>query len=80
LVIAIAFPRYPRETIDIIRFCHARGINVSGITDKLESPLADLSKLLIIIPITFSTIFDSYASAFCLFNMIVTVNIAKRRW
>jgi DNA-binding MurR/RpiR family transcriptional regulator len=72
LVIAIAFPRYPRETIEIIRFCHDRGIKVAGITDKLESPLADLSELLIIIPITFSTIFDSYSSAFCLFNMIVT--------
>jgi DNA-binding MurR/RpiR family transcriptional regulator len=72
MVIAIAFPRYPRETIEIIRFCHARGIKVAGVTDKLESPLADLSKILIIIPITFSTIFDSYSSAFCLFNMIVT--------
>jgi DNA-binding MurR/RpiR family transcriptional regulator len=72
LVIAIAFPRYPRETVEIIRFCHERRIKVAGITDKLESPLADLSKILIIIPITFSTIFDSYSSAFCLFNMIVT--------
>jgi DNA-binding MurR/RpiR family transcriptional regulator len=72
LVIAIAFPRYPRETIEIIRFCHAKGLKVAGITDKLDSPLADFSKILIIIPITFSTIFDSYSSAFCLFNMIVT--------
>lgn len=72
LVIAIAFPRYPRETIELGRFCSTRGITVAGITDKLESPLADLSELLITIPITFSTIFDSYSSAFCLFNMIVT--------
>lgn len=72
LVIAIAFPRYPRATIEIIRFCNARGIKTAGITDKLESPLANLVNLSIIIPITFSTIFDSYSSAFCLFNMIVT--------
>lgn len=72
MVIAIAFPRYPRETIETIRFCNARGIKVAGITDKLESPLADLSNILITIPITFSTIFDSYSSAFCFFNMVVT--------
>ena len=72
LVIAIAFPRYPRETVELVRFCNKRGIKVAGITDKLESPLTDISELSVIIPITFSTIFDSYSSAFCLFNMIVT--------
>jgi len=72
LIVAIAFPRYPRETIDIVRFCNKHGANVLGITDKIDSPLASLSKFYIIVPVTFSTIFDSYSSAFCLFNMIVT--------
>ncbi|UCF85403.1 MAG: SIS domain-containing protein, partial [Desulfobacteraceae bacterium] len=67
-----AFPRYPRETIDIVRFCNKRGASVLGITDKIDSPLASLSEFYILVPVTFSTIFDSYCSAFCLFNMIVT--------
>jgi DNA-binding MurR/RpiR family transcriptional regulator len=80
LVLAIAFPRYPRETIEMIRFCSQQDIFTAGITDKIDSPLADLVDLPIIIPITFSTIFDSYCSAFCLFNMIVTeVGRANKR-
>lgn len=72
LVVAIAFPRYPRETIDLAAFCRQREISLVGITDKVNSPLAELSNYSIVIPITFSTIFDSYCSAFCLFNMVVT--------
>lgn len=72
LVIGIAFPRYPRETIDFIRFCVNREIQTVCITDKMESPLAALCRLSLVIPITFSTIFDSYCSALCLFSMLVT--------
>lgn len=72
LLIAIAFPRYPRETLEIIRFCRKRSGVLYGITDKIDSPLAELTDVSLIIPITFSTIFDSYCSALCLFNMIVT--------
>ena len=72
LIIAIAFPRYPRETIDIVRFCKNRGIPVAGITDKTDSPLAELSDIPLVIPITFSTIHDSFSSVLCTFNMVVT--------
>ncbi|MBW1721842.1 MAG: MurR/RpiR family transcriptional regulator [Deltaproteobacteria bacterium] len=72
LVVAIAFPRYPRETIELVRFCRQRGATIVGITDKINSPLYALSELALIIPVTFSTIFDSYCSAMCLFNMMVT--------
>lgn len=72
LVIAIAFPRYPRETIEIARYCRDRGAHLVAITDKMDSPLAKLSNHALVIPITFSTIFDSYCSVMCLFNMIVT--------
>ncbi|MBC2735884.1 MAG: MurR/RpiR family transcriptional regulator [Desulfobacteraceae bacterium] len=72
LVIAIAFPRYPRETIEIAKFCCRRGATVFGITDRIESPLAEQAHTSLVIPITFSTIFDAYGSAFCLFNMLVT--------
>ncbi|MBW2069936.1 MAG: MurR/RpiR family transcriptional regulator, partial [Deltaproteobacteria bacterium] len=72
LAIALAFPRYPRETIELVEFCQGRDISVVGITDKVDAPLVSLSKLSVVIPITFSTIFDSYCSVLCLFNMMVT--------
>ena len=72
LVVAIAFPRYPRETIEIVKFCCKSKAAVFGITDRIDSPLAELAHASLVIPITFSTIFDTYGSAFCLFNMLVT--------
>lgn len=72
LVVAIAFPRYPRETVELVQFCRERKGTIIGIMDKTDAPLHALSQLALIIPVTFSTIFDSYCSAFCLFNMMVT--------
>lgn len=72
LIIAMAFPRYPRETIEIVRFCKEKNKKVVGITDKIDSPLSKISDVSIVIPITFTTIFDSYSSVMCLFNMIVS--------
>jgi DNA-binding MurR/RpiR family transcriptional regulator len=72
LIVAIAFPRYPRETVDVVRFCKNHGITVAGITDKMDSPLAELADIPLVIPITFSTIHDSFSSVLCIFNMVVT--------
>ncbi len=72
LAVAIAFPRYPRETLELVRFCRDRRVTIVGITDKMDSPLSALAETSLIIPVTFSTIFDSYCSAMCLFNMMVT--------
>ncbi|MFO7665325.1 MAG: MurR/RpiR family transcriptional regulator [Desulfobacterales bacterium] len=72
LIIAMAFPRYPRETIDIVSYCKEKTVRIAGITDKIDSPLSKISDTAVIIPITFTTIFDSYSSVMCLLNMVVT--------
>lgn len=72
LVVGIAFPRYPRETLELVEFSAQQGAVTAGITDNADSPLARLVDLRVIIPITFATIFDSYSSTLCLFNMVVT--------
>lgn len=77
LIVAMAFPRYPRETIEIVHFCREKKRKIAGITDKIDSPLAKLSDTAIVIPITFTTIFDSYCSLICLLNMFVT-DVGKR--
>lgn len=43
LVIAIAFPRYFRETIELARFAKKRGVKLLAITDSPRSPLAALA-------------------------------------
>ena len=72
LVIPIAFPRYPRETIEMARYCRNNGMKTIGISDKIDSPLGEAVSMLLAIPITYSTLFDSYCSAICLFGSIVT--------
>jgi DNA-binding MurR/RpiR family transcriptional regulator len=72
LVVAIAFPRYPIETLNLAAFCRERGVKVIAITDRMDSPLAPLAALSMVVPITFTTIFDSYCSVLCLLNMLVT--------
>jgi len=72
LVVAISFYRYGRETIEMVQFCHDRDISLVAITDDPVSPMAPLAEITIYIPVTHGPIFDSYCSAFCLFNMIAT--------
>lgn len=45
LVIAIAFPRYMRETVELATAAHRRSIPVLSITDNQTSPLARLGTL-----------------------------------
>lgn len=72
LAIILAFPRYPEETIRMARYIRKKGHQILTITDNPESPVIQFSDLSIIVPVSFSTIFDSYLASFCLFNMIVT--------
>ena len=44
LVIAIAFPRYFRDTIELTRFAQSQGASVLAITDGPRSPLAALAR------------------------------------
>lgn len=72
LAIILAFPRYPEETIRMAQYIWKKGHQILTITDNSESPVIPFSDLSIIVPVSFSTIFDSYLASFCLFNMIVT--------
>jgi DNA-binding MurR/RpiR family transcriptional regulator len=45
LVIAIAFPRYVEDTMELARRAAARGAQVLGVTDGPDSPLAPIASL-----------------------------------
>jgi DNA-binding MurR/RpiR family transcriptional regulator len=72
VAVALAFPRYPRETIEMARLLHRRGMQMIAITDSKGSPLHSLAAIRLIVPISFTTLFDSYAAPLCLLNMLVT--------
>lgn len=66
LVIAIAFPRYMRETVEITRTAQRRGIPILSITDNQTSPLASLGTLTLYVHArrTFSSTSDTAILAF----------------
>jgi DNA-binding MurR/RpiR family transcriptional regulator len=72
VVVAISFYRYGRETIEMVQFCHDRGVGLIAITDDAASPIATLAESTIFVPVTYGPLFDSLCSVFCLFNMMAT--------
>jgi DNA-binding MurR/RpiR family transcriptional regulator len=72
LVISIAFPRYPKMTVDLTQYAQQRGAKIIAITDTLLSPIAKLSDISLLIPIGLITLFDSYSAPLCLINVLVT--------
>jgi len=72
LVISIAFPRYPRMTVDLTRYAKQRGAKIVAITDNLLSPIARLSDISLLAPVGLITIFDSYSAPLCLINALIT--------
>jgi DNA-binding MurR/RpiR family transcriptional regulator len=72
LVISIAFPRYPKMTVDLTRYAKQRGAKIVAITDSLVSPIARLSNISLLAPVSLITIFDSYSAPLCLINALVT--------
>lgn len=61
LMVAFGFPRYPRETIEIMDGARSAGLATIAITDSFTSPLADRSDLVIFTPVTSSGPVDLYA-------------------
>jgi DNA-binding MurR/RpiR family transcriptional regulator len=72
VAVVLAFPRYPRETVEMARMLRRKGRRIIAITDSKASPLEALADIKLILPISFSTLFDSYAVPLCVLNMLVT--------
>lgn len=71
LVILIGFPRYQRRTIEIGQHAKARGARILAVTDQESSPLARLADLVIPVPISLSTVVDSFAAPVVLIHGLV---------
>lgn len=72
LIIAIAFPRYPKMTVDLTQYAREKGAKIIAITDTPLSPIANLSHIPLLVPIGLITLFDCYSAPLCLINIIIT--------
>jgi len=72
VVVGICFPRYTKETVEVLRFAHENGINTLAITDSPISPLAKYAQCVLPARCKMDSFIESFTAAMSLINAIVT--------
>lgn len=72
LVFLIAFPRYPRETLELGRLSSLQEPFIVAITDSHLSPILKLANISFYIPIGIPSFIDAYAAPIAFINSLVT--------
>lgn len=71
LVFLIAYPRYPESTLGFARLCKEKGCKIVSITNTNNSPVIHLSDLIFFIPITMTSIVDSFAAPIAFIHALI---------
>ena len=77
VMIAISFPRYSRDTISAVKFARAKGTEVVALTDRKQSPVAQMSVAALLAPSEMLSFIDSMTAPISLINALL-VGIATR--
>ena len=77
VMIAFSFPRYSRDTISAVRFAKSRGAEIVAITDREQSPVAQMSTAALLAPSEMLSFIDSMTAPISLINALL-VGIATR--
>ncbi len=72
LVIGISFPRYTKQTVEVLRFAKERGNKTMAITDSLISPLAQYADHVLTARYQMDSFIESFTAPLSLINAIVT--------
>lgn len=71
LIVAIAFPRYPRALLDLLRQLSERRFTIAALTDHPASPVSAYAQHTLVAPVTTASLFDSYAAPITLLNLLI---------
>jgi DNA-binding MurR/RpiR family transcriptional regulator len=72
VVVGICFPRYTKETVEVLRFAHEKGVRTLAITDSPISPLARYAECILPARCKMDSFIESFAAPLSLINAIVT--------
>lgn len=72
MVFLIAFPRYPRITVEIGRWLAGKGAKIVAITDSHLSPVVSVADVSFLISVGITSFVDSYAAPMTFINALVT--------
>jgi len=79
LLIGISFPRYTRQTIEVMDCAKNRGIKTAAITDGVTSPLAQLADVSVFAETKLNYFIESFAAPTSLINSIIVLVGMKRK-
>ncbi len=71
LMVAIAFPRYPRRTIEIVKYAKKCKIKVIGLSDTPKSPIITLSDRYMVLDIEGVSFVDPFAHVIAFLGALV---------
>lgn len=81
VVIGISFPRYTRETIEVLKFARGKGVKTLAITDTLISPLAHCADHVLTARYQTDSFIESFTAPLSLINALVTaLGVNKKRY
>lgn len=72
LVIGISFPRYTRETVEVLKYARQRGIKTLAITDTMISPLAQFADHVLTARYQTYSFIESFTAPLSLINALIT--------
>lgn len=72
VVVGICFPRYTKETVEVLRYAQQKGIKTLAITDSPISPLARYAECVLPARCKLDSFIESFTAALSLINAIVT--------
>ncbi len=73
VLIAVGFPRYPREELELIDFARREGVVVGAVTDSVLSPLAKRAS--VVIPVRGEVV--SFVDSFCAPQVVLTALLVR---
>jgi DNA-binding MurR/RpiR family transcriptional regulator len=79
LLICFSFPPYSKETVDVARFAHKRGIKVISITNKPTAPIVSSSKYSLTVKSENMLYTNSFAAISVIINAIATSCAIKNK-
>lgn len=80
LILAIGFPRYPRETVELMSVAKREGIRTIAITDSLFSPLGKRADFVIPVQTDFISFIPSYCAPLAtIMALVVRVALKNRK-
>ena len=71
LLIAISFPRYTKEVIDVLNYAKGRRAKIISITDSFTSPLSQFADVSFVTPIKGMTLSESLVAPLSLIQVLV---------